>query len=141
MNRADFNEDAWPHPGDASVPDPIAEMAKWAGGQDGLREDSNIVALGCSPRVTYALERAGIRTLSDLAEVTAADLMNVDGFDEESMVELEERLNAFKLRLATPQETLRGKLQAQSRAPDAERHEQERVERQAATRPPGYEPH
>lgn len=138
MDRTEFEEDVRRHR-DTSVPDPIAEMATWAGRQDNLREDSSVVALGCSPRVTYALERAGIRTLSDLAEVTAPELMSLDGFDEESMVELEERLNEFKLRLATPQETVRW--QQRTHPAGAERREDERVERQAEMRPPGYEPH
>jgi DNA-directed RNA polymerase alpha subunit len=138
MERTETEEDVRRHR-DGSVPDAIAEMATWAGRQDNLREDSSVAALGCSPRVTYALERAGIRTLSDLAEVTAPELMNLDGFDEDAMVELEERLNAFKLRLATPQETVRW--QRRTHPVGAEQREHERVERQAEMRPPDYEPH
>lgn len=138
MNRTGIEEDVSPRR-EPSLKDPIAEMSTWAGRHGGLREESSIAALGLSSRVTYALERGGIRTLADLADVTAADLMNLDGFDEDALVELEERLTELKLRIATPQEVPR--FQLFPLVHEAEERENQRVEDQSAVRPPDYEPH
>jgi len=131
MNEAEMNDDLMnleqPHA------DFIGKESSWAGRHGDLREESSIVALGLSPRVTRALEEAGIRQIADLAEVTAADLMGFDGFDEEALVELEERLDTLKLRLAEPIETTRWQRQSGSR--EAEERERERVDEQSERRP------
>jgi len=137
MNRPGYGDDV--NGTEGSQADPITRMSTWAGRQGELREDSSIVALGLSARVNFALERGGVRTLAELAEVTAEDLMNFEGFDEDALVELEDRLNDFKLRIASPGETRRDQLFWSPRS--AEDNELERVEQQSTIRPPGYEPH
>jgi len=132
MNRPSHGDDV--NGTDSPQADPITRMSTWAGRKGEMGEASSIVALGLSARVNSALERGGISTLSELAEVTAEDLMNLEGFDEEALVELEDRLNDFKLRIASPLETVRHQLFTTSR--EAEAEEEERVDQQAATRPP-----
>lgn len=60
---------------------------------------TRIDTLDFSSRTEKALNDASIRTLGGLVQKTSADLLELDGFGQKSLEEVEETLNTFKLSL------------------------------------------
>ena len=60
---------------------------------------TRIDTLDFSTRTEKALSEASIRTLGGLVQKTAADLLDIDGFGDKSLEEVEETLATFKLTL------------------------------------------